>query len=251
MAVIWRIALRNVLNIVRIPGNWITVIGLPVLTLVIFSGAFDGITSIPGFPTRHAITWVTPFAVALGAVFAGLGSAFNAQRDIENGFMDRLLLTPAPRALLILGEVAGTIGRALIQLIFVLAVAIPAGLRMPAGPVALLPLVLLSAGVATWSGLWGLAVMHRLKTAQGLGVVTGVVFVVGLLSTGLTPLTYQFGWLHAIARANPLTPVLATGRQGFLGHLNWHDTGPGLVALAVGTAVLAAWAAYGIRRLAS
>ena len=42
------------------PGNVITVAGLPVLTLVMFSGAFDRITAIPGFPTTHSITWVTP-----------------------------------------------------------------------------------------------------------------------------------------------------------------------------------------------
>jgi ABC-type multidrug transport system permease subunit len=249
MSVVWRIAARNLLNIVRIPGNVITVVGLPVLTLVMFSGAFDRVTAIPGFPTTRSITWVTPFAVALGAIFAGLGSAFNAQRDIANGFMDRLLVTPASRSSLILGEVAGSIGRALIQLAAVLAVAIPAGLRMPAGPVALVPLLLLSVGVATWSGLWGLAVMYRMKSAQALGLVTAGVFVTGLLSTGLTPLNYQLGWLRAIATVNPLTPVLTTGRQGFIGPLSWHQTGPGLLALAAVGAILALFAARGIRGL--
>jgi ABC-2 type transport system permease protein len=250
MSIVWRIAARNLLNIVRIPGNVITVIGLPVLTLVVFSGAFDRITAIPGFPTTHSITWVTPFAVALGAIFAGLGSAFNAQRDIANGFMDRLLITPASRTSLILGEVAGSIGRALIQLAAVLAVAIPAGLRMPAGPVALVPLVLLSVGLATWSGLWGVAVMYRMKSAQALGLVTAGVFGIGLLSTGLTPLTYQLGWLRAVATVNPLTLVLATGRQGFVGPLSWRQTGPGLLALVAVTALLGLFAARGIRGLA-
>jgi ABC-2 type transport system permease protein len=247
--IVWRIAVRNLLNIVRIPGNVITVVGLPVLTLVMFSGAFSRVTAIPGFPATQSITWVTPFAVALGAVFAGLGSAFNAQRDIENGFMDRLLVTPAARFSLVAGEVVGSIGRALIQLAAVLAVAFPAGLRMPAGPVALLFLLLLSAGLATWSGLWGLAVMYRMKSAQALGLVTAGVFVIGLLSTGLTPLAYQLGWLHAVARVNPLTPVLAAGRQGFLGPLLWHQIWPGLLALAAGAAVLGVFAARGIRGL--
>jgi ABC-2 type transport system permease protein len=248
-SILWRIAARNLLNIVRIPGNVITVVGLPVLTLVMFSGAFSRVTTIPGFPATQSITWVTPFAVALGAVFAGLGSAFNAQRDIENGFMDRLLVTPAARTALVLGEVAGSVGRALIQLAAVLAVAFPAGLRMPAGPVALVFLLLLSAGLATWSGLWGLAVMYRMKSAAALGLVTAGVFVIGLLSTGLTPLAYQLGWLRAVATVNPLTPVLAAGRQGFLGTLLWHQIWPGLVTLVAVGAVLGAFAARGIRGL--
>ena len=158
-------------------------------------------------------------------------------------------MTPASRTSLILGEVAESIGRALIQLAAVLAVAIPAGLRMAAGPVALVPLVLVSAGLATWSGLWGLAVMYRMKSAQALGLVTAGVFGIGLLSTGLTPLTYQFGWLRAVATVNPLTPVLATGRQGFVGPLSWQQTRPGLLALVTVSALLGLLAAYGIRGL--
>jgi ABC-2 type transport system permease protein len=251
MSIVWRVAARNLLNIVRIPGNVITVVGLPVLMLVVLSGAFDRITAIPGFPTTQPVAWVTPYAVALGAIFAGLGSAFNVQRDMANGFMDRLLITPASRACLLLGEVAGSIGRALIQLVAVLAVALAAGLRMPAGPVAVVPLVLLSAGVATWSGLCGLAVMYRMKSAQALGLVTGVLLVVGLLTTGLAPLRYQLGWLRAVARVNPLTAVLATGRQGFTGPLSWHETWPGVLALAAVTAVLGLLAAYGLQSLST
>lgn len=249
MSIVWRIAARNLLNIVRIPGNVITVVGMPVLALVVLSGAFDRFTAIAGFPTTQPVNWVAPYSVALGAIFAGLGSAFNVQRDIANGFMDRLLITPASRALLILGEVVGSIGRALIQLVAVLAVALGAGLRMPAGPVALAPLVLLAAGVATWSGLCGLAVMYRMRSAQALGLVTGALLVVGLLSTGLVPLRYQLGWVGAIARVNPLTAVLATGRQGLLGSVSWNQTGPGVLALAAVTAFLAPLAAYGLRSL--
>ncbi len=57
------------------------------------------------------------------------------------------------------------------------------------------------------------------------------------------------GWLRAVATVNPLTPVLATGRQGFVGPLSWQQTGPGLLALVAVTALLALWAAYGIRGL--
>jgi ABC-2 type transport system permease protein len=251
LSIAYRVAVRNLLNIVRIPGNVITVVGLPVLALVILSGAFDRVTTLPGFPASQSITWVTPYAVALGAIFAGLGSAFNVQRDIADGFMDRLLITPASRAALVLGEILGTIGRALIQLVAVLAVAFTAGLRMPAGPVALAPVLLLSVGVAIWSGMWGLAVMYQLKSSQGLGVVTVGIFAVGLLSTGLTPLSFQLPWLRVIATVNPLTPMLATGRQGFVGQLSWHQTVPGVLVLVGVTAVLGLWAAAGIRRLVS
>ena len=43
--------------------------------------------------------------------------------------------------------------------------------------------------------------------------------------------------------------MLATGRQGFIGSLSWHQTGPGLLALVAVSAILGLFAARGIRGL--
>jgi ABC-type polysaccharide/polyol phosphate export permease len=51
------------------------------------------------------------------------------------------------------------------------------------------------------------------------------------LSTGQVPIHFMNGWLHAVARVNPITNVLRFARQGFLGDLTWAMTWPGLVAL--------------------
>jgi ABC-type multidrug transport system permease subunit len=111
--------------------------------------------------------------------------------------------------------------------------------------------VFLSAGVATWSGLCGLALMYLLRSAQALGAVTAILLLVAVLSTGLAPLKYQLGWLRGVARVNPLTPVLAGGRQGFLGPLTWGQTEPALLALVAVTAVLGVAASFGMRTLSA
>ncbi len=250
LRVCYLVGRRNVLNVARIPGNVVTVVGLPVLVLIMFSGAFAGLTALPGFPARDSLTWVTPYAVAMGAVFTGLGSAFNVARDVANGFMTRLLVSAAPQSSLILGEVAGSIGRALLQLAAVLVIALPAGLSMPGGAAASVALLLLaSAGIATWSGLLALAIMYRLRSAQAIGLVSAVVLAVGLLSTGSVPLSYQSGWLHMIARLNPLTEVLGMSRQGFVGPVTRGGTWPGVVVLAAVTLALLPLAWTGLRRL--
>jgi len=43
--------------------------------------------------------------------------------------------------------------------------------------------------------------------------------------------------------------VLTMSRQGFLGQVTWGDTWPGLVALAIGGALLALFAYRGFRKL--
>jgi ABC-2 type transport system permease protein len=239
------IAARNLRNVVRIPGNVFSVVGVPLLVLVVFSGAFDRVTSLPGFPTPSALTWITPYAVVLGATFSGLGTASNVERDRATGFLDRLFASPAGPFALIAGEVLGTIGRALIQLAVILVAAVPAGLRMPGGALALVVLVVVGAGLSACSALWSLALMHAVRGPQTIGLVSAALYAVGLLSTGQIPSSYQTGWLAATSRHNPLSPVLATARSGFLGPVTWHAAGTGLIVLAVLLAVLAtgAWLA--------
>lgn len=240
---------RNALNVFRIPGNIVTVVGLPVLVLVTFGGAFSRLSVLAGFPASDPLGWVTPFAVVLGAAFAGLGSAYDVARDVPTGFMDRLLVSPAARSALVLGEVIGSIARGWMQLVAVLVIALPfgVGLHGMAGAIPLLALA--SAGVATWSGLWCLAVLYRLPSAQSIGLATIGIFAVSMLATGQVPVHYQAPWLSAIARANPMTPVLTMSRQGFLGPVTWSGTWPGLLALIITAAVLALVTWASLRRL--
>jgi len=249
LRVAFLIGQRNVLNVFRIPGNVITVIGLPVLVLIVFGGAFSRLSVVAGYPPGDPLGWVTPFAVVVGAAFAGLGSAYDVARDVPAGFMDRLLASPAARGALVTGEVIGTIGRAWMQLAAVLVIALPFGVGLHGMAGAIPLLMLASAGVATWSALWALAVLYRLPSAQSIGLVTIGILLVSMLSTGQVPARYQEPWLAAIARVNPMTPVLTMSRQGFLGPVTWSHTWPGLVALAAAAAVLTPATWLSLRRL--
>lgn len=242
------LAARNLRNVVRIPGNAFSVIGTPLLVLVVFSGAFDRVAGLPGFPTPSALTWIAPYAVALGATFSGLGTASNVERDRATGFMDRLFASPAGPLALISGEVLGTVGRALLQLAAILLAAVPAGLRMPGGALALVLLIAVAVGLSACSALWSLALMHAMRGSQTIGLVTAALYAIGLLSTGQVPSSYQAGWLATVSRYNPLSPVLATTRAGFLGPVTWRAAGPGLIALAIMLAVLTAGASLAITR---
>jgi ABC-2 type transport system permease protein len=245
------IAARNLRNVVRIPGNVFSVVGTPLLVLVVFSGAFDRVTRLPGFPTPSALTWIAPYAVALGATFSGLGTASNVERDRGTGFLDRLFASPAGPFALIAGEVLGTAGRALLQLAVILAAAVPAGLRMPGGARALVLLVVVAAGLSACSALWALTLMHAVRAPQTIGLVSAALYATGLLSTGQIPASYQAGWLAAVSRHNPLSPVLATARAGFLGPVSWHAAGTGLVVLAIALAALTAGAWLAVSRARS
>ena len=67
-----------------------------------------------------------------GAGFTGAAAGVNLARDIEQGWLDRLLVSPAPRWVLLAGTVLAASARALIPATFVLRDR--AARSAPAGP---------------------------------------------------------------------------------------------------------------------
>ena len=68
-----------------------------------------------------------------GAGFTGAAAGVNLARDYEQGWVDRLLVSPAPRWVLLAGNVLAASARALIPATFVLAIALRDRRRL-AGP---------------------------------------------------------------------------------------------------------------------
>ena len=66
-----------------------------------------------------------------GAGFTGAAAGVNLARDIEQGWLDRLLVSPAPRWVLLAGTVLAASARALIPATFVFVVALLLGASFP------------------------------------------------------------------------------------------------------------------------
>jgi ABC-2 type transport system permease protein len=162
-------------------------------------------------------------------------------------FFDRLLLAVQP-AELMLGQLAYSMVRALLPTTAVLLLALALGAAVPGGVLGVLMLYVASIGVALVFGTFGLAVVYKLKSLRSLALVQIVIFVTMFLSIGQVPLGFQTGWLHQVARVNPMTNILRMARQGFIGHVTWHDTWPGLLAITVLVLALGGLALRGLRR---
>lgn len=243
------LAHRAYLGMVRIPATIIPTIVMPVFFVLAFGGAFGAITRLPGFPTDNILNWMAPFAILQGASFAGLGAAFNAGRDLENGFYDRLLLAPTRRLSLAVGPLLYSTARSLFPICTVLPVAMIGGARLVGGIAGLAALMLAAAGTALVAGLWGLGVVWRLRTQRATALVQVGLFVVLFLSVGQVPLEAMEGtWLEVVARYNPFTAVLNMARAGFLGPVDWSDVLSGLGAIAGGIVLLGWFAQRGFAR---
>jgi ABC-2 type transport system permease protein len=247
--VIGQLAYRGVLSMLRVPAAVIPVVVMPVFFVLAFSGAFSAITNIPGFPTDNILNWMVPFAVLQGAAFAGFGAAIGAGRDLENGFYDRLLLSPIPRPALVLGPLTYSAIRALLPASIVLPVGFIGGARLHQWVLGIFMLVLAAVGVALAAALWGLGVTYRVRSQQAFPLVQAGIFVAMFLSTGQVPIDVMTGWLKWVAERNPFTYILQMARQGFVGEVTWQHTWPGLLSLVILGLLLGLFTWRGFRRL--
>jgi ABC-2 type transport system permease protein len=242
------IAVRNLRNIRRMPSAFVPALMMPIFQMIAFSGTFFAITRIPGFPTDRSINWFLPLGVCMGSSFAGVGIGFSTIRDLESGFYDRLRLSPAPRRSLIVGPLMSAWVRSLIVTVVVFLLGLVLGAR-PTDPLVMLPLLTAGLGVATVGVGWGLGLAFRFGDMRAAAFMQLTLFVAMFLSSAQAPLSIMQGWLHTVARINPLTNVFRLARQGFLGDVTWHDTWGGLLAIA-GLSVATLWfARRGLDRL--
>ena len=131
------------------------------------------------------------------------------------------------------GTVAYSTLRSIIPTTAVLLVAVPSGLELGGGLIAVLLLYLVAAVMAAVMCLVGLAVVYRKRTMRSVMPVQILAFSMMFMSTGQVPLDFMDGWLFHVARLNPATSVMRFARQGFIGDITWSVTWPGLVAMAV------------------
>ena len=249
-AVSLNLAARSLSRLVRMPGAIVPTLVMPLFFLLGFSGAYESLTELPGFPTDNILSWMAPWAVVQGAAFSGIGASIGVANDLEIGFYDRLVMAPTTRLSLLLGSVLAALARVALPFTTVLTIALIAGAEVPAGVAGVLMLLVACEGIAVLAALGGLSIVYRLRTQRSMSLVQVLVFVTMFLSIGQVPLAVMNAdWLHTAARINPMTNLLRLARQGFIGDVTWGDTWPGLVVIAVGALVLGWTAMRGLRNL--
>lgn len=246
LEVTWAIARRSLILIPRVLSTFIPSLVMPVFLLIAFSGAFAGLVNLRGFPADQMLDWILPMSTLQGCAFAGVTTGLGVARDLENGFFDRLSLSPAPRGAILAGPLLASVLRAFFPLVILLGLGFIAGVNLPGGFLGIVALACAGFALALVAGCWAVGMALRTKSMQVAPLIQMALFLTFFLSTALMPLELLTGWVHAIAQFNPMTSVLELARQGFLGDVAWSTTWPGLVALTGMIAVLGLFARRGL-----
>jgi ABC-2 type transport system permease protein len=238
---------RALHEIVRVPSGAIPGVLAPTIFMLGLSTVFGQAAHLHGYGGASFRAFIVPVGFLQGASFTGAATGVNLARDIEQGWFDRLLLSPTPRPVLLAGIVGSATFRALLPATFLLIVALALGVHFP-GVVGLLIAAVLVMGLAAAIAFYAVIVALRFRTQQAAPLMQAGGFALTLFTTAYAPQALLTGWLATVARINPVTHVLEAIRQGFVGSVTWGHTWPGLVSVAGLVLVLGTLATSGLLR---
>jgi ABC-type multidrug transport system permease subunit len=241
---------RRALNeLFRVPGAAIPGILSPTIFALGLTAIFGNLTQLRGFGTEEYMTFLAAVSFLQAAGFTGAAMGVNLARDIEHGWFDRLLVSPASRGALLTGTVLSASVRVLLPIALLMAVGLGFGLLDWPGIDGLLVGVVLTAMLAAAIACWAVTLAFRFRTQSAGPLMQASAFLVILTTTSYAPYELLTGWLQDAARWNPVTLIVEGVRQGFVGDVTWHDTWPALVAVFGMLILLAVIALRTIRRM--
>lgn len=163
---------------------------------------------LKGFDIKQ---FMLPTCILIGVT--GVSRAGALVLDIQNGYFDRLLLTPVRRLAILIGHMVADVAIACGLTIPILVLAFCLGVRVQAGPLGVLVFVLMA-------GLWSLAFAGfgyaiALKTGNPAAVNSSFLlfFPFLFMTSSYVPRSQLNGWLNHVAAWNPVTYVLEGQRS--------------------------------------
>ena len=208
------LAARAIRESLRQPGVEVTNIFIPLFFLAVSTGAIANFSE-RGFGVENYLAFQLPVAVLQAVAGSSSASGIAIVLDMERGYFDKLLLTPASRWSLIIGRVWADAVRAIFFASIMLIAALVAGSGMASGVGGAI-LILVIAGLfgGAYSGI-GIFIAMRTGNAQAAQAGFLLFFPLLFMAPAFAPLAVFDDWLRIIATINPVTYIME-GMRGLV-----------------------------------
>jgi ABC-2 type transport system permease protein len=195
------------------------------------------------------MAFILPVSIMQSATFSGAATGVNLARDIEQGWFDRLYVSPLSRPSLLAGHVFSASLRALMPITVLIIVALSFGVNMQ-GVDSLLLALLIAGAFAAAIACFSVHLALHFRTQQAAPLMQAGGFMMVLFTTAYAPLELLSGWFQEVARYNPVRFILEGVRQMSVYGVEWGHTWKALVALAGVALVFGTLAMRGLSRAA-
>jgi ABC-2 type transport system permease protein len=196
---------RALTKVARNPTLLFVNLFTPLLFLLLFSQLLQKLTSLPGLSGSY-LTYLTPGILVLNAVTGSFLSGMAIVNDMNSGFLQKMLLTPASRSAILLGRLLNDLLIMVIQSGIIIGVAMLIGLNIVTGiPGLLLIFVTLAFFDLAWSGLL-LFVGLKTRKAETVSAIGNLLaFPLLFVSSALFPTAIMPSWAQTVSKYNPLS----------------------------------------------
>lgn len=215
--VAWEICRRTWTKTARRPVLLAFSFAQPLLWMGFFGFLFQGYRLADLGDRVAYLDFLTPGVCAMTVLFGASQSGIGWIRDLQTGFLPRMLNTPASHQALLFGKVFADALRLVAQALAVVALALLLGARLSPGWAAVLPGALCLALFAVAFSSLSSALALRSRTQEAMAAFVHLVNLPILFtSTALVPVRQMPEWLAAAARWNPLTLAVDAWRGALL-----------------------------------
>jgi ABC-2 type transport system permease protein len=185
---------------------------IPIFFFAVTVGAIGNVAS-RGFGVDNYVAFQLPVAILNGVAGAAGSSGLALVTDIERGYFDKLLLTPAPRLSLVLGRLTSDAIRLTALSIIILIAGLFAGSGMESGLAGVVVILLMSALFGLAYSSVGVAIALKTGSAQAAQMSFLLFFPLLFLSPAFAPKEVFADWLQFLATINPVTYIIEGQRD--------------------------------------
>ena len=235
-AIAWREWVRFFRQRSRVIGAFAT----PVIFWVLLGFGADRVFSDPGSSGAGIgySAYFFPGALVMILLFTAIFSTITVIDDRNEGFLQGVLVSPAPRSAIVLGKVIGGAGIAMVQALAFLAL-YPLVVGWPGISAMLALLPAMAVLTVALTGL-GLVMAWRMDSTAGYHAMMNILLMpMWFLSGAVFPASSAPVWMKAVMAINPLT----YGHQVVSGLLLGDDAPAGLVPMWAAVLIVAGFAA--------
>jgi ABC-2 type transport system permease protein len=242
------LARRWWIELLRERLNLVLSVAQPAIWLVFFGAGVERAIDAQVIGTDDYVGFMLAGIIAFTIVGNGVSGAMPLLWDKETGYLDRLMSMPIARSTVIVSRFVFQVAQQSAQILLVVLVALLLGVRIAAGPLGLL-VILVAAALLTMSVTAAFSALAYAVPQHGtfFAIAGFVTLPLLFMSNAFVPLHAMPTWMAVVARLNPLTYAIEAMRtlvvRGWAASIAWS-----LAVLALAAAVCLAAGVQQFRR---